>query len=62
MVINLSLAVHALLKRMKTALDISKVKLATVVDGDQKAPFSIATTPIQKCYFLPQCFDCFHIV
>ena len=24
----------------------SKVKLATVVEGDQKAPFSIATTPI----------------
>ena len=24
--------------------DISKVKLATVVEGDQKAPFSIATT------------------
>ena len=24
-----------------------KVKLATVVEGDQKAPFSIATTP--KC-------------
>ena len=23
----------------------SKVKLATVVEGDQKAPFSIATTP-----------------
>ena len=26
---------------------ISKVKLVTVVEGDQKAPFSIATTP--KC-------------
>ena len=26
---------------------ISKVKLATVVKGDPKAPFSIATTP--KC-------------
>ena len=25
----------------------SKVKLATFVEGDQKAPFSIATTP--KC-------------
>ena len=24
---------------------ISKVKLATLVEGDQKAPFSIATTP-----------------
>ena len=23
----------------------SKVKLATVIEGDQKAPFSIATTP-----------------
>ena len=26
-------------------LDRNKVKLATVVEGDQKAPFSIATTP-----------------
>ena len=26
-------------------LYVSKVKLATVVEGDQKAPFSIATTP-----------------
>ena len=24
---------------------VSKVKLATVVEGDQKAPFSIASTP-----------------
>ena len=24
---------------------VSKVKLVTVVEGDQKAPFSIATTP-----------------
>ena len=24
---------------------ISKVKLATIVEGDPKAPFSIATTP-----------------
>ena len=32
-----------------------KVKLATVVEGDQKAPFSIATTP--RCrggrYYFP---------
>ena len=27
---------------------ISKVKLAAVVEGDQKAPFSISTTP--KCW------------
>ena len=33
---NLLIAVHAF---------ISKVKLATLVEGDQKAPFSIATTP-----------------
>ena len=26
-------------------MKVSKVKLATVVEGDQKAPFSIATTP-----------------
>ena len=26
-------------------LYISKVKLATIVEGDPKAPFSIATTP-----------------
>ena len=29
-------------------IHISKVKLATVVEGDQKASFSIATTPICK--------------
>ena len=28
-----------------TCIYISKVKLVTVVEGDQKAPFSIATTP-----------------
>ena len=30
---------------------MSKVKLATVVEGDQKAPFSVATTPrcIAEC-------------
>ena len=27
---------------------ISKVKLVTVVEGDSKAPFSIATTPRQE--------------
>ena len=27
------------------AINISKVKLATIVEGDPKAPFSIATTP-----------------
>ena len=27
---------------------ISKVKLATVIEGDQKAPFSITTTP--RCW------------
>ena len=34
---------------------ISKVKLATVVEGDQKAPFSIATTLWCKggCYAFP---------
>ena len=26
-------------------LEVSKVKLATIVEGDPKAPFSIATTP-----------------
>ena len=32
-----------------------KVKLATVVEGDQKAPFSIATTPRCRggCYSFP---------
>ena len=28
-----------------SALNSSKVKLATIVEGDPKAPFSIATTP-----------------
>ena len=34
---------------------ISKSKFATVVEGDPKAPFSIATTPMCKeaCYFFP---------
>ena len=35
---------------------ICKVKLATIVEGDPKAPFSIATTP--RCrggrYFIPR--------
>ena len=26
-------------------INVSKVKLATIVEGDPKAPFSIATTP-----------------
>ena len=29
----------------KIVLNKSKVKLATIVEGDPKAPFSIATTP-----------------
>ena len=35
--------------------DLSKVKLATVVEGDQKAPFSIATKPRcrGRCYSFP---------
>ena len=34
---------------------VSKVKLATVVEDDQKAPFSIATTPKCRggCYSFP---------
>ena len=34
---------------------IYKVKLVTVVGGDPKAPFSIATTPKCRggCYFFP---------
>ena len=35
---------------------MNKVKLATVVEGDQKAPFSVASTP--RCregpYFFPR--------
>ena len=32
-----------------------KVKLATIVEGDLKAPFSIATTPMCRggCYSIP---------
>ena len=33
------------LKKETKSLLISKVKLATVAEGDPKAPFSIATTP-----------------
>ena len=35
---------------------VSKVKLATVIEGDQKAPFSIATTPKCRggCYCFPR--------
>ena len=38
----------------------SKVKLATVVEGDQKAPFSIATTPIAPLYpwYVPYIAEC----
>ena len=36
---------HILLVTEGLGKYISKVKLATVVEGDQKAPFSIATTP-----------------
>ena len=34
---------------------ISKVKLATIVEGNPKAPFSIATTPMCRggCYSFP---------
>ena len=37
-------------------IDISKVKLATVVEGNPKAPFSIATTPRCRggCYSFPR--------
>ena len=50
---RLSLAVHAFASRMWMSVlvdetmkdNISKVKLATIVEGDPKAPFSIATTP-----------------
>ena len=33
----------------------SKVKMATVIEGDQKAPFSTATTPKcrEGCYSFP---------
>ena len=38
-----------------TILPIVKVKLATVVEGDQKAPFSIATIQRRRggCYSFP---------
>ena len=34
-----------ILKEAFLIVIISKVKLATIVEGDPKAPFSIATTP-----------------
>ena len=46
--------IFILLKQIKQNLYI-KVKLATVVENNQKAPFSIATTPRCRggCYFFP---------
>ena len=40
---------------MRESLLNDKVKLATVVEGDPKAPFSIATTPRCRggCYSFP---------
>ena len=37
-------------------IEVSKVKLATIVEGDPKAPFSIATTPRCKggVYSIPR--------
>ena len=41
---------QAVCNMAKYCLEIvkSKLKLATVVEGDQKAPFSIATTPRRR--------------
>ena len=41
-------AVIASALRLDSSLTSKEVKLATVVEGDQKAPFSIATTP-RRC-------------
>ena len=53
---NLSIEDHASPMRVSTSFSVdemkwennSNVKLATVVEGDQKAPFSLATTP--RCW------------
>ena len=37
---------------MEDELDTIKVKLATVVEGDLKAPFSIAITPSSDPYLI----------
>ena len=42
-------------------ISVSKVKLATAVEGDQKAPFAIATTPwIAPLYpwYIPYIAEC----
>ena len=34
-------------------IKLKLVILATLVEGDPKAPFSKATTPTGRCYFIP---------
>ena len=36
---------NVLFQNSRNVIKVSKVKLASVVEGNQKAPFSIATTP-----------------
>ena len=50
-----SIPIDFLEKKPCILLLISKVKLVTVVEGDQKAPFSIATTPRCRGRRLPLC-------
>ena len=42
---RLNLSLHMVDGHLTGAHKIVKVKLATIVEGDPKAPFSIATTP-----------------
>ena len=54
------------LKKKKPLIIVSKIKLATVVEGNQKAPFSIATTLINYTFYLVEVliiklFKSFHI-
>ena len=47
-------------KSSNVFVEVSKVRLATIVKGNQKAPFSIATTPWCRggCYSFPWIAEC----
>ena len=44
-VVSILFGVGLIISTKLFSFDVSKVKLATIVESDPKAPFSIATTP-----------------
>ena len=55
LIVVISLSLHCFIQSSRRLIEVSTVKLASVVEGDPKAPFSIATTT--RCtggrYFFP---------